>query len=49
MRCATCGASVKPWFEECYQCHNHPARNGSIPNPIAAKHFMREMNIAGWN
>ncbi|MEK6942925.1 MAG: hypothetical protein AABX00_02580 [Nanoarchaeota archaeon] len=48
MRCVTCGASVKPWFEECYQCHGNPLRNSSMPDPIVAKNFMKDMAISGW-
>jgi NMD protein affecting ribosome stability and mRNA decay len=49
MRCAICGAPIKPWFEVCYECYNPVSKNnGKIPEPIKANHFMKEMKIDRW-
>lgn len=47
MRCNMCGAPVKPWFDECYECYNPTSRSVKIPEPIAAKSFMQKMEIDG--
>ena len=48
IRCAICGAPIKPWFETCYQCYNPPLKTAIIPEPIVAKEFMQKMGIDEW-
>ncbi len=48
MRCTICGAPIKAWFEVCYECYNPPSKIATIPKPIVAKEFMKNMSIDGW-
>jgi len=48
MRCVICGATIKPWFEICYECYNPILENVTMPEPIMAKEFMQKMGIDVW-